>query len=247
MRGGSVAEIKYINLVSRSDGWMNIKTPMVGKVSVPAGLRVAVTGQKDRRAYFTFMEGSAPANGVFAGLRGDVWIRDPDTNEPTLVDNPRDMHHEEALIFINLDPTRPIVDKGYPMLEGELWMGARSGPKAQGPISMRLDMRDLPPGMIAPDDRDTADKVGWSGLGLPDYPHSKSDRYSARFRRIWFPIYPRSKLDALDNEERYLHCGLYSEGCLSVDPARWDSVYDYLIRRRKGPTRVGAIHMCYKR
>jgi hypothetical protein len=232
-----VGELKYVNPNATDQGWLWVRNATWVKVNVPAWLKVRVDGQKDGRTNFTFMEGTQRLEGVIGGAKGSVWTIESDTGLPTLVDNPQARHDEEGLIFIDFDDKVRILDEGFSMLVGKLWMGARSGEGSRGPYSVRVEVGDLP-GLLAPG------SDGWSALGIPDFPHD--GYYAAKWDRLWFPIYTgAANIKALYNDERYLHCGKYSNGCLSVDPDNWDTIYEYLIHRRKGPTRVGAVHIRY--
>ncbi len=231
-----MAELKYINPSASDRGWLNVRNASGDIVVVPAWLQVRVDSKKDGRTNFTFMEGSVPNLGIVAGKKGSVKTIEPTTGLPTLVDNPRDRRSEEGLLFVDFDDKVRLVDS-FTMLIGKLWMGARSGKTSRGPYEVRMEVGDLPGG-LAPGNE------AWSALGLPDWAHDGD--YPALWDTAWFPIYTgQANIRNLDNEKHYLHCGKYSSGCLSVDPHHWDTVYEYLIHRRKGPTRVGAVHIRY--
>ncbi|TKD02440.1 hypothetical protein [Polyangium fumosum] len=237
-----MAELKYISPFVSGDGWLKVKNASGTEVSVPAGLQVRVDGKKDGRTNFTFMEGSVPSLGIAEGRKGSVWTIDPDSRWPTLWDNPWDRRDEEGLIFVDFVDGDRVTDV-FDMLQGKLWIGARSGPGSRGPYSVRMEVDDVPGGLKPGEER-------WSALGIPNWPIDKARGYADRaaMHLVWFPIYTGTKnIALLNNEARYLHCGLRSAGCLSVDPDVWDTIYAYLILRRKGTRRVGGVHIRYKK
>ncbi|MFJ7728571.1 hypothetical protein ACIQXV_20800 [Neobacillus sp. NPDC097160] len=67
--------------------------------------------------------------------------------------------------------------------------------------------------------------------GGHDYPDAGPFRFS------WFPID--------EKENRYLHPGEESAGCVTVlDHTRWIDIYEYLIKRRKNDTCVSILQVC---
>jgi hypothetical protein len=237
-----VAELKYINPKASSKGWMDVRNNVGKRVAVPAWLQVRVDGTKGDRTNFTFMEGSVPSLGIAVGQKGSVVTIEPESGQPTLVDNPWDRRDEEGLIFVDFVDGDRVTDV-FDMLQGKLWIGARSGRGSRGPYSVRMEVDDVPGGLKPGEERSSA-------LGLPDWPIDKAEGYADRseMRMVWFPIYTGTmNIALLRHEARYLHCGLRSAGCLSAQPDLWDTIYEYLIHRRNGTRRVGAVHIRYKK
>lgn len=87
---------------------------------------------------------------------------------------------------------------------------------------------------------------GTYDLWLPDYPHTIGDAYlgDTPYATVWFRI-------GNESSDRYLHVGSISAGCVTVgerdtggsqiDRRKWDSIYNYLIKRRSANKFVGKI------
>ena len=75
--------------------------------------------------------------------------------------------------------------------------------------------------------------VGTHNIQIPDFPHSLGDGYLSKsaYALNWFFL---GSGNASAGNDRYLHCGLASAGCVTVDPDKWTKLYQYLIKRRAG-------------
>ena len=74
--------------------------------------------------------------------------------------------------------------------------------------------------------------VGTHPIQIPDFPHSGGANYVSRseFAKSWFYL-GRGNAVALNND-RYLHPGAASAGCITVDANRWTQLYLHLILSR---------------
>ncbi|HOV25236.1 MAG TPA: hypothetical protein PK566_02590 [Pseudobacteroides sp.] len=84
-------------------------------------------------------------------------------------------------------------------------------------------------------------------LEMPDEPHSRNGntyKDQTKYATSWFRI---TYLDGGYVDDRYLHTGMVSAGCITVvDIKRWTEIYEYLIFRRvsfDGFGRVGIIEV----
>ena len=75
--------------------------------------------------------------------------------------------------------------------------------------------------------------VGTHNIQIPDFPHSMGNSYLSKspYALNWFFL---GTGNASAGNDRYLHCGLASAGCVTVDPTEWTKLYQYLIKRRAG-------------
>lgn len=78
-------------------------------------------------------------------------------------------------------------------------------------------------------------------IEIPDYPHGKARDYLPRASKalVWFHLGHDPK------EERYIHTGEQTAGCITVeDVERWDELYSILIRARKGDSKsIGTVEV----
>ncbi|MCR5884017.1 hypothetical protein LRS03_14615 [Rhizobacter sp. J219] len=84
--------------------------------------------------------------------------------------------------------------------------------------------------------------AGLHPVQIPDFPHSLGEGYMAqsRYAKTWF--YLGQGHAVRGNNDRYLHPGSVSAGCITVDPSMWTSLYQYLIRCRSGNAKtVGSV------
>ncbi len=84
--------------------------------------------------------------------------------------------------------------------------------------------------------------LGIHPIQMPDFPHSLGEGYigQSRYSKTWF--YLGHGHAVRGNNDRYLHPGSVSAGCITVDPQMWTSLYQYLIRCRSGNAKtVGSI------
>jgi hypothetical protein len=122
----------------------------------------------------------------------------------------------EAVIIVN--PTK-----------AHLWYG--TGSSRVGPIFTQIDTENPIP-------------EGTYEFGIPDEPHRKyGDQYlnDTQYANVWYPI-PFDKDKDGKDDERYLHCGRISDGCVTVrDFNAWTKLYNYLYNRRRKDGIVGTI------
>jgi hypothetical protein len=86
--------------------------------------------------------------------------------------------------------------------------------------------------------------VGIHPIQIPQFPHSIGRGYLAQspYALNWF--YLRNGIAMPGNDDRYLHTGSRSAGCVTVDPASWTRLYKYLILCRSGDGKtVGKINV----
>ncbi|MBW5405604.1 hypothetical protein ACISK3_01340 [Morganella morganii] len=71
-------------------------------------------------------------------------------------------------------------------------------------------------------------------IQIPDFPHSLGSGYmsESKYAKNWF--YLGTGNAVAHNNDRYLHPGAISAGCVTVDVASWTALYEYLIRCRSG-------------
>lgn len=71
-------------------------------------------------------------------------------------------------------------------------------------------------------------------IQLPDFPHQLGVSYvgRSRFAKTWF--YLGSGVAIPGDNDRYLHTGDRSAGCVTVDPDGWTALYQFLILCRSG-------------
>jgi hypothetical protein len=84
--------------------------------------------------------------------------------------------------------------------------------------------------------------VGTHPIQIPDFPHDLGNHYmgTTSYARSWFYLGHGAALPG--NNDRYLHPGLQSAGCITVEPKDWTAFYKYLILCRGGNgTTVGAV------
>lgn len=82
----------------------------------------------------------------------------------------------------------------------------------------------------AKDNVDSPWREGIYDVEIPDVPHKKGRPYidDAKYALVWFPI-------VYDTNERYIHTGLGSLGCITLaDQKKWDNFCKKLLRARKG-------------
>ncbi len=78
-------------------------------------------------------------------------------------------------------------------------------------------------------------------IQIPDFPHDAGDYLSiSAYAKNWF--YLGHGVAIYGKNDRYLHPGRYSEGCVTVSAAGWTTLYQYLILCRAGDDKnVGSI------
>ncbi len=82
--------------------------------------------------------------------------------------------------------------------------------------------------------RDRPIPVGAHPIQIPDFPHNAPDAYTrqSRYAKTWFYLGHGAAVPG--RNDRYLHTGTLSDGCITVDPAEWTQLYQYLILCRSG-------------
>ncbi len=84
--------------------------------------------------------------------------------------------------------------------------------------------------------------VGTHPIQIADFPHGSNPAYGShsRYYKTWFYL-GKGRAIAFNND-RYLHTGMVSDGCVTVDPSSWTDLYRYLILcRRNDATNIGTI------
>ncbi|CAM3817191.1 hypothetical protein [Paracidovorax anthurii] len=85
-------------------------------------------------------------------------------------------------------------------------------------------------------------RLGSHPIQLPDFPHSMGAIYSNQspYAKTWFYLGQGHAIPG--NNDRYLHPGSVSAGCITVDPGEWTTLYKYLILCRRGDgTTMGTV------
>jgi hypothetical protein len=81
---------------------------------------------------------------------------------------------------------------------------------------------------------------GTYDIQIPDAPHKGGQNYlnKSKFAVTWF------RLGEGQKDDRYLHCGARSAGCITViDVDKWDEIYDILITSRKNKDDVAIVEV----
>lgn len=75
---------------------------------------------------------------------------------------------------------------------------------------------------------------GTHPVQIPDFPHAAGGGYSSvsQYAKSWFYLGHGHAMPG--NNDRYLHPGSISAGCITVDPGAWTALYRYLILCRRG-------------
>ncbi|GGC00651.1 hypothetical protein [Pseudoduganella buxea] len=77
-------------------------------------------------------------------------------------------------------------------------------------------------------------------IQIPDFPHQGGRGYmtDSKYAKSWFFLGNGDAVGGLLGRDRYLHTGMISAGCVTVDPPDWTAVYEYLIRCRSNDGRT---------
>jgi hypothetical protein len=85
--------------------------------------------------------------------------------------------------------------------------------------------------------------VGTHRIQIPDFPHTLGSTYLSQtnYALNWFFL---GVGRATASNDRYLHPGRVSAGCVTVDPSKWTELYRYLIQRRSGDGKsIGSVRI----
>ena len=118
-------------------------------------------------------------------------------------------------------------------VKANLWYG--EGSSRVGPIFAQGSSPDIPGSKPLRD--------GVYEISIPDEPHPDGDPYLSQssYARLWYPIPADQDRDG-DDDERFLHCGAVSAGCVTVrDVPQWTGICKYLYNRRLKNGVVGTI------
>lgn len=76
--------------------------------------------------------------------------------------------------------------------------------------------------------------LGPHPVQIPDFPHEKGALYLGQtpYAKNWFYLGQGNAVPG--SNDRYLHTGLGSLGCITVEPTGWTRLYQYLILCRRG-------------
>lgn len=84
--------------------------------------------------------------------------------------------------------------------------------------------------------------LGIIPIQIPDFPHIMGGLYQADniYAKTWFHL--GHAVSGNNGTDRYLHTGMESAGCITVEPSGWTRLYQYLIlcRGNDGKT-VGSV------
>jgi hypothetical protein len=84
--------------------------------------------------------------------------------------------------------------------------------------------------------------IGQHPIQIPDFPHEGGMRYLGHspYAKTWFYLGVGAAVDGRD--DRYLHTGRASNGCITVDTSGWTALYRHLILSRSGNAKtVGTV------
>ena len=122
---------------------------------------------------------------------------------------------------------------------------ARGNPGYRGAARIRFDKRKslvtFPAGqarvVVNPF---TPTPNGAHPIQIPDFPHPLAARYMGRsaYAMSWFHLGRGDAIRGSTGQDRYLHCGSASLGCITVEPADWTALYLYLMLCRSGDGRT---------
>ena len=97
-------------------------------------------------------------------------------------------------------------------------------------FSVSSQMLSFPGGQVrAITDAGNPVATGTHPVQIPDFPHEGGAGYLGRTRyaKTWFYLGRGAALPG--RNDRYLHTGRVSAGCVTVDPSGWTALYEYLI------------------
>lgn len=127
------------------------------------------------------------------------------------------------------------------------WLG-HPLPRYKGPAKLTFQRRArkllTPIGQFTAFTSDTnALPVGTHPIQLPDFPHELGQGYLSEASKAMTWFYLGFGVAVSGNNDRYLHPGAVSLGCLTVkDVSKWDLLYNFLIlSRAPGGLTVGSV------
>lgn len=85
---------------------------------------------------------------------------------------------------------------------------------------------------------------GLHPIQIPDFPHEFGASYMSQshYAKTWFYLGRGNAVPG--RNDRYLHTGRVSAGCITVDPSGWTQLYRYLILCRSGDEKtVGSVRV----
>jgi hypothetical protein len=84
--------------------------------------------------------------------------------------------------------------------------------------------------------------LGSHPIQIPDFPHDIGSTYLGKSQYALSWLYLGRGPAIKGNNDRYLHAGMLTAGCVTVDPGAWTKLYQYLILCRSGDGKtVGSI------
>ena len=81
-------------------------------------------------------------------------------------------------------------------------------------------------------------------IQIPDFPHHAGRNYmtDSPYAKTWFFLGHGAAQAGESGRDRYLHTGLISGGCVTVDPDGWTRLYELIIKCRSNDgTTIGSI------
>lgn len=206
-----MSEIRYVNpaLVFLSKGWLSTCPGDAGSCSesdwVSLPAGLKLRVSEKKNGRFYFSILEGPLKGKTGTVREKLY-----ETIPTLVESYTPQ--KETNLFVEFSK----MPDSSRMLPGKLWAGETiEAAKKSDMITVVTDPKNPAPS-------------GWHPLNIPDHPHALGLGYikDSTWATTWFRLG--------DSDDRYLHCGRVSAGCVTVRPAsQWGSLYLSLIFRRR--------------
>lgn len=130
----------------------------------------------------------------------------------------------------------PYKDKKFSVKSGNLVKG-KAAYKSAASLTFKLSSEELTYNgttVKAITSASNSIPAGIHPIQIPDFPHTIGRPYltKSKYALNWF--YLRNGVAIPGNDDRYLHTGRVSAGCVTVDPSAWTSLYNYLILCRSG-------------
>ncbi len=131
----------------------------------------------------------------------------------------------------------PALGKKFSVKSGHLKRGSPGyhGP-AQVTFSLSKKLLNYPGGQIKAITHDGSQPIpiGLHPIQIPDFPHALGAYYAGQspYAKTWFFLGRGNAIPG--SNDRYLHTGEVSNGCITVEPNGWTLLYQYLILCRRG-------------